>query len=199
MKHALISTILLGAVFATTGVRGVAPDEPDAFEGIWRISPQICRGKPWSSTGKAAGWEFDAESGVCRAAAGDRAMIANVKPMEHGRFIVYLALQMEKDATFQVFLDEITFDLSDDAQTISVGAGPKHPKHHVERPEGRRWSVVRIERSQDTIIASLNGKEVAQFGDEGRSYERVGLKPIHGVTEINRFSLTGHLVTRTRP
>ncbi len=88
---------------------------------------------------------------------------------------------------------EIAIDLSDNGQTIYVAGGPEFLKFHVERTEDQRWSSLRIEREQETLIVMLNGKEVLRFDDKGRSYERVGLKPIGGTTEVNIFTLTGNL------
>ena len=162
------------------------------------MSPQICRGKPWSWTAKAAGWKYDAESSVCRATASDSPMIAKVRPVELGPFIVNVGLQMQKGSMLQVFMDEIAFDLSDNGQTISVADGPEYLRFRVKRPEGQRWSRLRIDRKQGTLSVTLNGNEVVRFDDNGRSYKRIGLKPIDGTIEVNGFTLTGHLVMETQ-
>ncbi len=122
MKHALISTMMVGAICVSGSAQSFAEDQRRTTEGLWMMSPQICRGKPWSSTAKAAGWTFDAENSVCRATASDSSMIAKVRPVERGPFIVNVGLQMQKGAIVQLFMDEIAFDLSDNGQTISVDA-----------------------------------------------------------------------------
>jgi hypothetical protein len=195
MSHALVSTItMMGAICVSGSAHSIAEDQQRTIEGLWMMSPQICRGKPWSSTAKAAGWRYDAANSVCRASASDSSMIAKVRPVERGPFIVNVGFQMQKGAKVQLFMDEIAFNLSDNGQTISVADGPEYLKFHVERPEGQRWSRLRIDRKQETLSVTLNGKEVVRFDDKGRSYERVGLKPIDGTIEVNGFSLTGHLV-----
>ncbi len=195
MRHALISILMmLGAICGSGSAQSSAEDKQPGFERPWTMSPQICRGKPWSSTAKAAGWSFDAERSVCRATANNDSMIASVIPMKQGRFIVRVGLQMQKGATVRLFMDEIAFDLSDDGQRICVTGGPEFLKFHVERPEGQLWSVLRIERKQATLIVTLNGKEVIRFDDKGRPYARVGLKPVSGTIEVNGFTLTGNVI-----
>lgn len=194
MNRSVISAMLvMGAVCSPGNVQSFAEDDPPVLKDVWIMSPQTCIGRPHSPTAKAAGWEFIAESKVCRATANDRPMIASVNPMEGGRFFVSVTLQMRDDATVQLFLDEIAFDLSDDGQTVCVAGGPEYFKFHVERTEDQRWSSLRIAREQGTLTVTLNGKEVLRFDDKGRSYDRVGLKPIGGTTDLHNFTLTGNL------
>lgn len=197
MKYILVLTVvLMSAICGPSSVESFAEVEQPVSEDVrpWILSPQICRGKPWSSTAKEPGWKVLAGSGVCRATANDSSMIASMRPMEGGRFVVTVALQMQKGAMMQLFLDEITLGVSDDGQTICVVGGPEFLRFHVERPNGQRWSELHIDRKQKTFIVTLNGKEVIRFDDGGRSYSRIGLKPIGGATDVNRFSLTGQLV-----
>jgi hypothetical protein len=196
MRHALISTMIAGAICVSGSAQSTAADQGSTREGLWMMSPQICRGKPWSSTAKAAGWKYDAENSVCLATASDSPMLANVRPVGPGPFIVNVGLQMKKDAIVQVFVDEVAFDLSDNGQTIRVANGPEFLKFHVERPKNQRWATIRIERKEETLSATVNGKEVVRFDDKGRFYEQVGLKPIDGTTEVNRFTMTGHLAVK---
>lgn len=198
MKHALISAMLLGVLCSSGDVQGSAEDERPAFEGRWIGAPQICRGKAWSSTARAAGWKDDVESSVCRATSNDGSLIAHMHPLEGGRFVVNVALQLQKHSTVRLFMDEIGFDLADNGQSIRVAGAPDYLKFNAERREGQRWSELRIERKDETLIVALNGKEVLRFDDKGRSYEQVGLKPIVGTIEVNRFSLTGHLVKKSQ-
>ena len=104
----------------------------------------------------------------------------------------------QEGAIIQLFLDEIALNLSDDGQTICVAGGPEFLRFTVERKEGQRWSILRIDRKQETLSVTLNGKEVIRFDDEGRSYEQVGLKPIGGTTDVSRFALAGHLARQTQ-
>ena len=114
MNRSVISSLLvLAALCLSAGVQGFAADDPPAINDVWMMSPQICVGKPHSSTAKAAGWRFVAESRVCRATSGDRPMVASVYPTERGRFIVQVTLQLEKGSKIKLFLDEIAFDLGD--------------------------------------------------------------------------------------
>jgi hypothetical protein len=194
----LLAAILLGAMCSMGSVQSFAEDEQPAVEGDWIIAPEICRGHPWSATAKAAGWEVDAERSVCRATADNGPLFAHTSPLVRGRFVVDLASQMQRDATHRLFMDEIAFDLSDNGQTIHVAGAPDYLTFHVERQADQRWSLLNIDRKQETLIVTLNGKEVFRFNDKGRSYERVGLKPIGGAMEVNRFSLTGNLAFQTR-
>ena len=201
MNHALMATVIvLGTVCGLGSVQSSAEDEQPAFDNVWICSPQVCRGKPWSSTGKAAGWSVVAENEVCRVSADDGSMIASVSPMEGGRFIATVALEMQqRGAIIQLFLDEIALDLSDDGQTIRVAGGPEFLRFSVERKKGQRWSILRVDRKQNTLSVTLNDKEVVRFDDQGRSYEQVGLKPIGGTTDVSRFTLTGHLTRPPQP
>ena len=195
MNRSVISSLLvLAAICFGASVQGYAEDDSSPVNDVWMMSPQICVGKPHSSTAKAAGWRFVAESRVCRATSGDRPMVASVRPMERGKFIVNVSLQLEKGATIKLFLDEIAFDLGDGGETVSVAGGPDFLRFRVDRSEDQPWSRLRIERNQETLMVTLNDKEVIRFGDKGRSYAEIGLKPTAGSIEVRTFSLTGQLL-----
>ena len=105
---------------------------------------------------------------------------------------------MQKGATARLFVDEITFDLSNNGQTISVAGGPERLRFNAERRESQRWAGLRIARKKETLVVALNGQEVVRFDDKGRSYRRVGLKPTGGTIEVNRFTPIGHVVRQTK-
>lgn len=67
--------MMLGAIFGSGSVESLAEDQQSGFDGVRMMAPQICGGKTWSSTAKAAGWRVETESRVCRATAKDDAMI----------------------------------------------------------------------------------------------------------------------------
>lgn len=95
-------------------------------------------------------------------------------------------------------MDEITFNLSNNGQTISVAGGPERLRFNAERRESQRWAGLRIVRKKETLVVTLNGQEVVRFDDKGRSHRRVGLKPTGGTIEVNRFTLIGHVVRQTQ-
>jgi hypothetical protein len=194
MNRSVIPAMLvLAAICLGAGVQSYAEDDPPALKDVWMMSPQVCVGKPHSSTARAAGWRFIAESRVCRASAGERPMVASVRPMERSKFIVNVSLQLENDATIKLFLDEIAFDLGDGGETISVAGGPDFLRFRANRSESQPWAKLRIERDQETLMVTLNDKEVIRFCDKGRSYEKIGLDPIAGTVDVRNFSLTGQL------
>ncbi|WP_442511925.1 hypothetical protein SH528x_003675 [Novipirellula sp. SH528] len=168
---------------------------PPTNDMNWIVSPQVCRGKTYSSTAKAAEWKSDEENRVVLAAIEDGVMNASVLPHDGADFVVNVRLRVADNATCRLTVGDSVFDISNvGTQARLVFRGTEHRSELEEKSS--EWILVTVRRRDGQSSATLNNQQAIDLGTELKAIEHIGIQSIQGTISVSHFVVTGNVYIR---
>lgn len=158
----------------------------------WIIAPQLCRGRAYSDTAKAAKWQFDQEKRVSLASMDSGTMFTSVFPGEASNFVVDVKLRLADGSQCRLTLGDATFDVKNSGvRTQLLTRGMEHAIDN--NLDSRDWTLLTIKRHEGKMSVQLNGQHVLDLGSDIRAIEKIGLQSTRGTIAVSNFVLTGNL------
>ena len=78
---------------------------------VWRVGPQLCGGRAYSSTAKAVGWEWDEDRRLAWASPDNPLMHTSLVPDEGANFVINVRAELTDGDTCVLQMDQCRFEL----------------------------------------------------------------------------------------
>lgn len=164
----------------------------------WMTAPQMCQGRPYSATAKAAHWKnADGMRGVIGTPA-DGAMKSSVLPYDGADFSVSFALQLMKASGCRITVGTATLDLSRSDSEIQIsheGEAYKTDSDDVSAD----WVRVKLTRWNGKSQVDVNEQQRIDLGTELKEVKQIGVVPTRGVIGLKHFVVTGNIFQQELP
>ena len=164
----------------------------------WITSPQICVGKPYSSTAKAANWKWDEEQRVSLATPESGVMLTSVLPVADADFVVQAKVKGIDKAKCRLTMGESTFDVENSVdRTRLVVAGKEFVFDNDDK--SREWTMLSLRRRDNKISIQVNEHPEVDLGMNAQAFGKISLQSARGTIAVSNFVVTGNVKPLNQP
>ena len=162
----------------------------------WMTAPQICRGRPHSSTANSVAWKVDENQNAMVAAATDGPMETSLLPKAGADFSVSLVMRIDGDGSSRFTVDNLSFELQISRSRHCMSyAGQQYTIQPSMKSDG--WTELRLTRRHGKSLLHANGKELIDLGNAVVARKQISVSATRGTIAVKHFSLTGDLTLST--
>ncbi len=170
-----------------------------SFADTWIVSPQLCRGKAFSSTARAANWRYDAEERLSQFAVGDPPMLASMSACADCNLVVTLRVKLDPGDHCRLSVGDSIYEIVSTESRIRVTKDGEEFGADSMGDEGPTWMTLSIRRYSGTLTARINSDELVELGENSEPIDTIRLKAVDGSIAISHFVVSGDIAPRVAP
>ena len=159
----------------------------------WLTVPQLCGGKAYSDTARAARWRFDRDQRVSLATKDSETIYASVYPGNESDFVVNVRVRLSDGARCRLTLDKLIFDVTNSGAETQLVTNKRQHSFENKSDNNRSWTLLTVRRRGGDMTALINGQHAVDLGKNPQAFESIGLRSSRGSIAVSSFSLTGRL------
>jgi hypothetical protein len=158
----------------------------------WIIAPQLCVGKAYSDTAKAAYWQWDEKQHVSLATPESNPIFTSYLPGAFADFVVNTSLRLVGEAQCRLTLGDATYDISNSGDRIRlVTAGKEYDFDNDDK--SREWTTLSVKRGDNKISFQVNEQPKVDLGTNSQAIEKISLQSARGTIAVSHFVVTGNV------
>ncbi len=158
----------------------------------WITAPQLCVGKAYSDTAKAANWTWDKEQRASLATPESGEMLTSCLPGVDADFVVQVSLRLVDGAQCRLTVGNATFDVTGSADRIQLStAGKKYAFDNNDK--SREWTLLKVTRRDNKMSIQVNEQPAIDLGVNAQAIKKISLRSTVGMIAVSNFVVTGNV------
>ncbi|MCA9193474.1 MAG: hypothetical protein KDB03_16995 [Planctomycetales bacterium] len=158
----------------------------------WLTAPQVCIGKAYSNTAKAANWKWDEQQHVALATPDSGAMLASCVPGRDADFVVQSKFRLEDNAACRLMVGNQSFETSLSGKQVHVHIMGEDYTIADESSDSD-WISLTVRRGDNKFSVQINEQFQLDLETNSQAIEIISLQAIQGTMAVSNFAITGNI------
>lgn len=158
----------------------------------WVTAPQICLGRAYSNSAKAANWKWDDQQRASLATPDSGEILVSTLPGADADFVVTVKAKLLDGAQCRLTIGDATFDISKNGGLTRLVTADKEHTFPID-DNADEWTLLRVQRRDNLLLVQVDERPQVELGEVGIAIEKIILKSRHGTVAVSNFMVTGDL------
>ena len=165
---------------------------PALAKDIWRVGPQLCGGRAYSSTAKAAGWEWDEARRLAWSTPDTPIMQASLVPDKDSNFVVNVRAELTPGDVCVLTMDKCRFEIAPAEEKTTLTFNGLTTVVDLKK-DSEQWTLLNIHRHDGKMEVKVNDTTVSTFDNNAQAFKEISLQATAGKVGVSHFVVTGEV------